>query len=675
MKRLFYSGYTKFVAVVLFIVLIISGVLATVNSFLEYFEQKYYMYSFENTFQESHHMSAVLGDVERAICSTYYRFHIENGGNDRRRVLVDGRDFVTAIAEELNNLKYKDKIRYYVSVGGKVFTNCNAESAEEIKTGRFYSYYRKMNESQSREKTISVPYYFNSMEQMTDIIKTDEITICTSINEDYAEECEKIWLEQSMLVRNFFIKVFMYIILALLLLVCLVCTVGKNSAGEINCMWIDYVWTEIHLATIGFVGFFAVALCVVLLDSYQSGSLPKYILKMSTGSIATLGSGLVLTSLLSIVRKIKCRMFVSTSIVCISAKWAWQIFVRILKWLYSKVIEFKAFASGVLFRKTSAMLIVMLFIYTALIGIFGLLFLESIWNFFLALILFCAAAYMIAYRAHDIDRIKKGAEEIRYGNLAYEITDIKSEDMKALADNINEIGDGLEKSVSAKLKAERLKTELITNVSHDLKTPLTSIISYTELLSGVEGLPQDARDYVSIIAKKSQRLKNLTQDLFDVSKVQSGNESFAFEKLDAALLINQAMGENDNEIQKSGLQFLVKADKDLYITADGRKMSRVLGNLIDNAIKYSMQNTRVFISAYEKDGKVFMEIKNIAAYEMDFDVSEITGRFVRGDESRTDGGNGLGLAIAKGYVEAMSGNFDIVTDGDLFKVIIGFDMI
>ncbi|MBP3361612.1 MAG: HAMP domain-containing histidine kinase [Clostridia bacterium] len=281
----------------------------------------------------------------------------------------------------------------------------------------------------------------------------------------------------------------------------------------------------------------------------------------------------------------------------------------------------------------------------------------------------------MAYRAKDIDEINKGAEEIRKGNLQYKIGELKSGDIKKIAENINEIGDGLEKSVSEKLRAERLKTELITNVSHDLKTPLTSIISYTELLSNMEELPEEAKDYIWIIAKKSERLKNLTQDLFEVSKVQSGNEILVFEKLDAATLINQALGEHDNEIKKSELVFRVKTAKDLFISADGRKMSRVLGNLIDNALKYAMKNTRVFISAYEKDNEVIMEIKNTSEYPMDFDAEEITGRFVRGDKSRTDGGSGLGLAIAKSYTEACGGRFDIVIDGDLFKAVIRFDKV
>ena len=160
-----------------------------------------------------------------------------------------------------------------------------------------------------------------------------------------------------------------------------------------------------------------------------------------------------------------------------------------------------------------------------------------------------------------------------------------------------------------------MKTELITNVSHDLKTPLTSIINYTELLSKVEGLPEEARDYVSVIASKSDRLKRLTQDLFDISKAQSGNEEILWEKLDTQLLLQQTLGELDGEIRQSGLSFCVKTEPERYIFADGRKMSRVLGNLIQNTLKYAMKNTRVYLSAREEEGQVLLEIKNICQRE------------------------------------------------------------
>ena len=154
--------------------------------------------------------------------------------------------------------------------------------------------------------------------------------------------------------------------------------------------------------------------------------------------------------------------------------------------------------------------------------------------------------------------------------------------------------------------------------------------------------------------------------------MQSGNDDVILEKLDVSLLINQTLGEHDSEIQRSELPFCVNTPRELFISADGRKMSRVVSNLISNVLKYTMKNTRVFITAAEKDGMIVMEFKNISAYPLNFSAEEITGRFVRGDESRTAEGNGLGLAIVKSYTEICNGTFDVVLDGDMFKAILKF---
>ena len=165
----------------------------------------------------------------------------------------------------------------------------------------------------------------------------------------------------------------------------------------------------------------------------------------------------------------------------------------------------------------------------------------------------------------------------------------------------------------------------------------------------------------------------MTQDLFDISKVQSGSENITLEELDAALLVEQSLAEHESEINASSLNFIVNTEKELFFMADGKKMSRVTGNLIENILKYSMSGTRVFISARELDGRVVMEFKNMASYLMEFDPEGIVGRFVRGDEARSTEGSGLGLAIAKSYVEACGGSFSIIVDGDLFKVNVSFE--
>ena len=348
--------------------------------------------------------------------------------------------------------------------------------------------------------------------------------------------------------------------------------------------------------------------------------------------------------------------------------------MKVLVWLRNAFVEYRKIISKTLHKKSGALLIGTLFGYTALIGLFGI-FTYGAGNpfwIFVGIALFGFASFLVAHRSKDLEEIKRGVSEIRNYNSSYKIPELKCEDLRELANNINDIGNSIDESVSAKMKAERMKTELITNVSHDLKTPLTSIISYTELLSKVEGLPEEAQDYAKVIAQKSDRLKTLTQDLFDISKAQSGNEEIIFEKLDAELLINQSLAEYDSEIRKSELVFCVNTSKDLYFPADGRKMSRVIGNLINNILKYSLKNTRVFITAEEKDSEIVLEFKNMSAYPLDFDAEEIMGRFVRGDEARTTEGSGLGLAIAKTYTELCNGKLEIILDGDMFKAILRF---
>lgn len=274
---------------------------------------------------------------------------------------------------------------------------------------------------------------------------------------------------------------------------------------------------------------------------------------------------------------------------------------------------------------------------------------------------------------NDFNRIKKQVHEIKNGNLKIGTKSIYFKDLDQLQNDVNELSNGLQSSVEKSIKAERMKTELITNVSHDLKTPLTSIISYTKLLSKVEGLPTEALDYIAIIDKKSERLKILTQDLFDISKVQSGNDENEMEEINVEVLLSQVLAEYENELDH--LTICTNIEKDLFILSDGKKMSRVLYNLLSNIKKYALANTRVFILAYQQNNQVVIEMKNISSYPLDFDKEEVLQRFKRGDESRSEEGHGLGLAIVKSFVETTGGSFEIEIDGDLFKAILKYAQI
>ena len=679
MRKIVYSSITKFIAVVIFILGIVGGVLTGADGIMEYCNQEEEIYNFENDFSESWYILNLLGDPENVVYNAYRSVFYEYDGYGLQRPIEEDISSEEIRLKLENNLKERfaeyynsGKVNYYVQWNDLVLTNCGAKSAEDLMQGEYYSYLKRepgghIDRQMPNNKHIYRGYLLEEFEQFD---QTSTIVIACSVDEDIVAEYKAIWELQEGIVINTITYTIANAGIALLMLIYLICVCGKTPDGEYKNMWLDNVWLEGHLAAIAAFGVGGVAVCFLVIEQYAYGDFPRNLVYPILGAVSGLVSLVLISSLLSIIRNIKTRRLIETSIVLRLVRWCFRTLKKIVRWVWRKNKAFWKAIFRLLSKKTGVILVGMLFGYTAFIGILGILTPESPLPVIIGVLLFGFAAFVVARRSADLDEVKKGVSEVRNGNVAYKIPELRCEDMKALAANINDIAMGLDESVSAKVKAERMKTELITNVSHDIKTPITSIINYTELLSKVDGLPEEAKDYVAVIAKKSDRLKNLTQDLFDISKVQSGNDEVVLEKLDVALLVGQALGEHDNEIQSSSLQFCVNTPKELFISADGRKMSRVLSNLISNILKYTMKNTRVFITASEKDGMIVMEFKNISAYPLDFDVEEITQRFVRGDESRTAEGNGLGLAIAKSYTEICNGTFEIVVDGDMFKAII-----
>jgi signal transduction histidine kinase len=260
-------------------------------------------------------------------------------------------------------------------------------------------------------------------------------------------------------------------------------------------------------------------------------------------------------------------------------------------------------------------------------------------------------------------------ELIKNGDMKTRLEVPADADIYPAAQNLNSIQEGMGIAVAEKMKSERMKIDLITNVSHDLKTPLTSIISYVELLNQEEGLPEQVNDYVKILAQKSERLKNLIQDLFDLSKANSENIALDLEQLDLARLIKQTLADLEEPINDSGLTFRLNIpDEPVYIVSDGKKLYRVWENLITNALKYSLSGSRVFIDLIADGESAWATVKNTANYEMNFSEDEILQRFARGDASRTSEGSGLGLSIAQSFTQICGGRFSIKIDGDLFKI-------
>lgn len=309
--------------------------------------------------------------------------------------------------------------------------------------------------------------------------------------------------------------------------------------------------------------------------------------------------------------------------------------------------------------------------------LFGSTLLLFLFGPILSLTIVILYVYYLIKKLAYLSYIMEGTQRIKGGDIHYKLDIIGDDNFSNLAENINNIGEGLDKAIYNQLKSERLKSELITNVSHDLKTPLTSIINYIELIKKEEDIkPEHIKDYVNVLDSKSKRLKVLIEDLFEASKASSGNLELNMEKIDITQLLRQAIGEMEEKLSKANLDLKLRVPEEkTYIMADGKKLYRVLENLLSNISKYSLNNTRVYIDIIEEDDKVKLTMKNISSYELNFDPEEIMERFKRADESRNTEGSGLGLAIARDLVNAQGGRFEIDIDGDLFKSVVEFNLI
>lgn len=281
---------------------------------------------------------------------------------------------------------------------------------------------------------------------------------------------------------------------------------------------------------------------------------------------------------------------------------------------------------------------------------------------------------VMVYNAIARNKILQGVRIISNGELQYQIDTSKmSGDNLELANAVNHMGEGLHNAVEISIKNERLKADLITNVSHDIKTPLTSIINYVDLLKREEITNEKAKGYIEILDNKSQRLKHLTEDLVEASKISSGNIVLNIERINFIELIHQTAGELSEKFSARNLTLITNLpDQPVSIAADGRRLYRVLENLYNNVAKYAMENTRVYADLAVKEDIAEFSIKNISSQALNINAEELTERFIRGDVSRSTEGSGLGLSIAKNLTEAMNGTFTIYLDGDLFKVIITF---
>jgi len=349
------------------------------------------------------------------------------------------------------------------------------------------------------------------------------------------------------------------------------------------------------------------------------------------------------------------------------------------QWRGTLICRFFTWMTNIFYHRKTIAKVTIVLIASMLFSIAFLALIAESDSFLSAICLIYIVAYLLFIyffvykRVMYFNNLVKASNSIAAGNFDLVIEEKGKDQIRVLARNFNNIKNGYKRSMDEQIKSERLKTELITNVSHDLKTPLTSIINYVDLLKSKELSQEEKDSYIEILDRKSQRLKVLIEDLFEASKMSSGAVNLEREQVDIAAILRQTLGELDEKINQSSLIFRVNIPTEkIYLYLDGKKTWRVFENLINNALKYSQPNTRVYIDLVELESNVLFTIKNVANYEMDFDPEEIFERFKRGDKSRNTEGSGLGLAIAKSIVELQDGRMHIEIDGDLFKVVVEF---
>ena len=432
--------------------------------------------------------------------------------------------------------------------------------------------------------------------------------------------------------------------------------IGRTRKQEgINLNWFDKILIELAALISIFIG------CIGAVFTVSIGGASTIV--TFTLAISIMAVGLLIMYLACIlffetlVKRLKTHTFVKTTFAY---------------WLYVKIKDFMADLK----MTKKFVLYFILFIIANLLA-FAIMWSDGFPGVVLTIILYVITFSYLAKRIKSYIKIKDAINELYKGDTDMYLDENElCKEMQETGKQLNDIAGGLSNAIDEKLKSERLKTELITNVSHDIKTPLTSIINYVDLLKKEDVQGEKAKEYLDILDSKSQRLKKLTEDLVEASKASSGAIKLNMERLNVNELIKQVSGEFEDKFKSHNLQEIITfPESDLYINADSRYMYRVLENMYSNISKYAMEGTRVYTDIAEKDENVTIQLKNVSKQKLNISADELMQRFVRGEASRNTEGSGLGLSIARSLTELQQGKFNIYLDGDLFKVTIEFNKI
>lgn len=489
----------------------------------------------------------------------------------------------------------------------------------------------------------SQDYFFNSVKENT--------TYFFGIPQFYLQTQNAKWTEAREELVSEIPFFFVCIAMILLMLIYLTAVAGrKPDSNQVHMCWFDRIYSEIQLFAAGAIIFAMLALAITLYYDADNA----FWQSMCRWGIP-IGAGAVSAIYIAQVRRLKAHIF-----------WNGFLTVRILKWakkklgiLWKKAVE--VWHGGKLMQKVMLCAIAVPVISATWIG---------------TVVMIGVLVYGGYKLVNDYEAIADGVRKVKDGNLNHKIQVKTKGELKELAEDINQVSGGLQEAVGKELIAERMKTELISNVSHDIKTPLTSIITYVDLLKKEDIANEKAKEYIQILDAKSARLKVLTEDLFEAAKATSGSMEVHLEKVDFCSLIKQGLGEFHSKIQEKNLEIRCDIpEQPVMILADGRLMWRVYENLLTNLVKYALPGSRVYLQLTKDNAKAYLTMKNISAYELNIPADELMERFKRGDDSRHSEGSGLGLNIASSLVELQNGSFHIHVDGDLFKTMVELPLV
>lgn len=619
-----------------------------------------------------------LSDVgtEQFLDSGYYTKCIEKKCDDLSdylRLLIKGESRTSE--ENRRYLQYTNELKsgdsnfcYWYRIGEAWYTNQpdTKEGQEfdveavlmEAKTMGNYLIYDLVDKEFSTDINGMADYFFGGGNQM--LWPADDMTLIIGIDTELSAEDDIYEASREYEQLHPLIKVCTFSGLVSLMgwiisLVYLTLATGRRTGEEkIHLNPIDKIKTEILVAAF----IFMMVELVILITKVNSEEWAVYGIIVASGTVSLVIDGLFLIFYLSMVRRMKAEMLWETSVACWLERGIRKVFAR---------------------QKTTVRVLLLFAGHMAVCFVLavGAFYYQSMTALVLLLLFSAGECYMILRKAVEQYQIRQGVEKIRDGALSgkIDIEQLHGEE-KSLAEAINNIGEGLLHAVDDSTKNERMKADLITNVSHDIKTPLTSIINYVNLIKLEKIDNERVQGYIKILDEKSQRLKQLTADLVEASKISSGNVKLDMQVIDLVELVYQTSGEFNEKFEQKELTIVTKLPKTaVLIRADGRQLYRVIENLYNNVAKYALEKTRVYVDIAYVEEKVVFSIKNVSEHSLareNSNAGDLTERFIRGDSSRTTEGSGLGLSIAKSLTVLMGGVFDIKVDGDLFKASITF---